>query len=276
MLILLTTFSLILQNKVIGYSGIENLKINVNESDIFREIKLSSKAIKKLKEYEEQEKIPLYEAVTVLMIKNKYDISDVNQYPNGSELKKDFKYMYEKRPKEFKQLLDTYKSVFADIEYFPVAESDISTSKNVGYGDSWMAERLYGGKRGHEGCDIMAGINERDVYPIVSVSDGTVEKMGWLEKGGWRIGIRSKNGAYFYYAHLSRYVEDIKVGQKIKAGEIIGYMGDSGYGEEGTVGRFDVHLHFGIYIKTENNEELSVNPYWVLKCIEENRILYSY
>ena len=46
-------------------------------------------------------------------------------------------------------------------------------------------------------------------------------------------------------------------------------MGDTGYGEEGTRGKFAVHLHLGIYIRTEEYEELSVNPYWVLRWAEE-------
>ena len=48
-------------------------------------------------------------------------------------------------------------------------------------------------------------------------------------------------------------------------------MGDTGYGEEGTRGKFAVHLHLGIYIHTEEYEELSVNPYWVLRWAEKMR-----
>ena len=53
-------------------------------------------------------------------------------------------------------------------------------------------------------------------------------------------------------------------------------MGNTGYGSEGTSGRFDVHLHFGIYAKTENYNELSYNPYCILKYLENNVILASY
>ena len=45
--------------------------------------------------------------------------------------------------------------------------------------------------------------NRRDFYPVRSMTDGVVEKIGWLTLGGWRIGIRSFRGRYFYYAHLS-------------------------------------------------------------------------
>ncbi len=87
------------------------------------------------------------------------------------------------------------------------------------------------------------------------MTDGIIEKIGWLEMGGWRIGVRAPGGAYLYYAHLYSYAGDFKEGDRIKAGELIGYMGDTGYGKtEGTRGNFDVHLHVGIYIKTDHNE----------------------
>ena len=49
---------------------------------------------------------------------------------------------------------------------------------------------------------------------------------------------------------------------------MLGYVGDSGYVEEGTVGQFAVHLHFGIYIQTADGREVSVDPYWILKGLE--------
>lgn len=53
-------------------------------------------------------------------------------------------------------------------------------------------------------------------------------------------------------------------------------MGDSGYGEEGTVGQFDVHLHFGIYINDNNGNEISINPYHILKALENNKKYSEY
>ena len=96
-----------------------------------------------------------------------------------------------------------------------------------------------------------------------------VEKIGWLTLGGWRIGIRSFRGGYFYYAHLSSYARDFQEGDLVSAGDLLGYMGDSGYGPEGTTEKFDVHLHVGIYIEGKNQEEISVNPYWPLRYLEE-------
>ena len=94
--------------------------------------------------------------------------------------------------------------------------------------------------------------------------------MGWLELGGYRIGIRSEHNIYFYYAHMDRYRSNLKVGQIVKKGEVLGWMGDSGYGTEGTNGKFPVHLHFGIYI-TDGEQEYSVNPYPYLISMEKNK-----
>ena len=45
-------------------------------------------------------------------------------------------------------------------------------------------------------------------------------KIGWLEKGGNRIGIWTEAGAYFYYAHLDSYA-NLKVGDQVKAGHCV-------------------------------------------------------
>ena len=140
-----------------------------------------------------------------------------------------------------------------------------------------MFERTFGGKRGHEGCDVMADINQRGIYPIISMTGGVVEKLGWLPQGGNRIGIRSENGGYFYYAHLYNYAEELQVGDSVLAGEFLGFMGDSGYGvSEGTVGNFAVHLHIGIYVPDENGEDISINPYPILQEHQEDILEYVY
>ncbi len=166
-------------------------------------------------------------------------------------------------------------AVWADVKYFPVPKSSWDEDMTVSFENSWKFERIFGGKRYHEGCDIMANENKRGVYPVISMCDGVVEKKGWLTKGGYRLGIRGKSGAYFYYAHLQSYA-DIAEGDTVKAGQLLGFMGDSGYGEEGTTGKFDVHLHVGIYIKTEHNEEVSVNPYPVLKYLQERKLTMDF
>ena len=163
------------------------------------------------------------------------------------------------------------RAVWDDVEYFPVAEPSNRSDAAVTFEDSWMFGRSYKGERGHEGTDIMAAVNERGLYPVVSMTDGTVMNKGWLELGGWRLGIETERGAYFYYAHLDSYA-DIEVGDEVKAGDFLGYMGDSGYSrEEGTTGNFPVHLHMGIYLYPDGRE-VSVNPYGVLRYAEDRRV----
>lgn len=181
----------------------------------------------------------------------------------------------EEKPVEWMKLVNGFKTILADIEYFPVAVSGDGFS-GLSYENGWGDARTYGGDRLHEGTDIMDNANVRGSYPIVSVSDGVVEHIGWLEQGGYRIGIRSPHGAYFYYAHLAYYAEDFVIGRTVSAGQVIGFMGDTGYSAvEGTVGNFPVHLHFGIYLETDHYDELSVNPYYILKYLEKNTVSYA-
>ena len=164
---------------------------------------------------------------------------------------------------------------FSDFKYFPVA-LNFSETSSIYYEDTYGDERTYGGDRLHEGIDIMSANNIRGELPVVSVCDGVIENIGWLELGGYRIGIRSENDVYYYYAHLYRYDDNIAEGDEVLAGQILGYMGDSGYSKvEGTVGNFPVHLHFGIYIK-EKGEEISINPYEILKKFEKNILRYDF
>lgn len=167
--------------------------------------------------------------------------------------------------------------VWEDSKYFPVAESTYSDDYTLTYVDSWLQGRSYGGNRVHEGCDLMASENVRGHYPIVSISDGVVEQLGWLKLGGYRIGIRSPGGVYFYYAHLSDYASELTIGDSVKAGELLGFMGDTGYSEiEGTTGNFPVHLHLGIYLNDENGDEKAYNPYPFLLELEKNKIQYYF
>lgn len=162
------------------------------------------------------------------------------------------------------------ENVEKDVNYHPIPESIVDKSLKISYIDGWMVERNYKGKRGHEGTDVMANVDKRGIYPVLSMTDGVITNLGWLEKGGYRVGITSNSGIYYYYAHLDSYA-NITEGQNIKAGELLGYMGDSGYGPEGTKGQFAVHLHVGIYT-VRDGQEISVNPYHVLRFLENRKV----
>lgn len=104
------------------------------------------------------------------------------------------------------------------------------------------ARRSFGGRRIHEGVDIFADYGT----PVLACSYGYVELMGWNRLGGWRIGIRDANNMYYYYGHLSAFQKGLRQGDLVRPGQVIGYVGSSGYGPPGTSGKFPPHLHFGL------------------------------
>ena len=69
--------------------------------------------------------------------------------------------------------------------------------------------------------------------PVIAVESGYVEALGWNQYGGWRIGIRSfDKKRYYYYAHLRQnypFQAELKEGDVVTAGDVIGYLGHTGY-----------------------------------------------
>ncbi|MFS0775454.1 M23 family metallopeptidase [Neobacillus sp. 3P2-tot-E-2] len=126
---------------------------------------------------------------------------------------------------------------------------------NHSYRSTWGDARGWGGRRIHEGTDIFAGYG----VPVRSTNYGIVEMKGWNKFGGWRVGIRDINNTYHYFAHLSGFAKDLKVGQIVEPGTLIGGVGSSGYGPPGTSGKFPPHLHYGMY-KDNGYTEWSFDP----------------
>jgi murein DD-endopeptidase MepM/ murein hydrolase activator NlpD len=114
--------------------------------------------------------------------------------------------------------------------------------------DSWGAARS--GNRHHQGIDIFAPCGT----PIHSATDGVVFTVGTNSLGGQIVRILGPGGYWHYYAHLSRY-GDVREGQVVQAGTVLGYVGVTG-NAQGT----PCHLHYGIY--TWGNRPR--NPYVLL------------
>lgn len=248
----------ILQNQLYHHGKTMNLSENLCDSDVFRRMDLSKEALESLVELQNRGYSP-GRVLAVLLPWNHFQTPPKVIW-NLEEYHEVFLEFTTYRKGQLADFQKGCSAIWDDLQVFPV-------QAEVSYENSWMSERNYGGTRGHEGCDLMPPKNQRELYPVRSITDGTVENIGWLPKGGYRIGIRSPKGGYFYYAHLSSYAEDFEVGDPVSAGTFLGYMGDSGYGEEGTTGKFDVHLHLGIYIRTQKSEEVSINPYWILRYL---------
>jgi murein DD-endopeptidase MepM/ murein hydrolase activator NlpD len=96
--------------------------------------------------------------------------------------------------------------------------------------------------------------------PILATDDGEIVKLTRESRGGITIYQKDSTGRYvFFYCHLSRYARDLRVGQQVSKGEVIGYVGATGHVIGGA------HLHFSITRLPEDDdnlrEGLAVNPY---------------
>lgn len=126
---------------------------------------------------------------------------------------------------------------------------------NCFFGDTWGAAR--GGGRLHEGVDIIA--NEgRLLYAVV---DGEISKQYWDQPGalsGNGLRVAQPNGTYFTYLHMSSFAPGIKLGTQVKAGDVIGFVGNTGSSAT-------PHVHFEIH----PNGGGAVNPYPLVKAIDD-------
>jgi murein DD-endopeptidase MepM/ murein hydrolase activator NlpD len=111
----------------------------------------------------------------------------------------------------------------------------------------------------HEATDIVALRNT----PVLAVEDGTIKSLFVSKAGGLTIYEFDPSERYcYYYAHLERYVPGLKVGQRVKKGQIIGYVGTSGNAPPDAP-----HLHFGVTIVGPEKKWWGgkpINPYPIL------------
>lgn len=148
------------------------------------------------------------------------------------------------------------------------------------YEDTWGAARPQGG---HEGADLMSPTGT----PEFAITDGTLvlvkgaNENGWNRLGGYTVMLEAaydagpiKKGDLFYYAHMDE-ESALRVGTKVRAGQQIGVVGDTGEGREATRGKFPPHLHLGWYDagsadSRTNLESGAMNPYPLLLWLEDN------
>ena len=152
-----------------------------------------------------------------------------------------------------------YENKYGIKAFLPIA-------KNYGFShyDDFGNSRSYGYKRVHLGNDLMGSVGT----PIIAVESGRVEACGWNQYGGWRIGIRSFDGKrYYYYAHLRKnhpYAKDMCEGKIVKAGDVIGYLGMTGYSTKENVNNINIpHLHFGMQLIFDESQKDGVNQIWI-------------
>lgn len=123
----------------------------------------------------------------------------------------------------------------------------VCPTKNFWLGAGWGANR---GSRSHKGVD-MGG---KRGTPIFAVERGRINRTKRQSNGALQIVMRGKSGSMYYYGHMDKVL--IKGRQKVKKGQVIGKMGDSG-------SRGQVHLHFEYW--KSGRESAAINPMKFLK-----------
>lgn len=191
---------------------------------------------------------------------------------------------------DIKSLKDIFESFYGGIEkddkkgrtyydwYFPIA-----SGYKVDYVNSWGDKRNRpNGEGKHEGTDLIC----KEGTPIIAVESGKITGIGWNMNGGWRISITSKDGKrYWFYAHMRKvhpYVKSLKKGSEIEGGQVIGYVGSTGYSnnipnnampenENAIDGKFVAHLHIGVY-RVLNGTNVAYNAFHIMEVLKVNKI----
>lgn len=145
------------------------------------------------------------------------------------------------------------------------------------HADDFGNSRSYGFRRKHLGHDMYGSIGT----PICAVEDGIVTEFGWNKYGGWRISIRSLDTKRsYYYAHLRKnnpYIKGLQKGDKIIAGQVIGYLGVTGYStKENNNMSCPAHLHIGMQLIFDESQyqgakEIWIDMYAITKFLSHNR-----
>lgn len=123
-----------------------------------------------------------------------------------------------------------------------------------------MFDEQRGASRRHEAIDLLAPRNT----PVVAVEDGTIAKLFVSDAGGITVYQFDPTATYcYYYAHLEGYAAGLKEGDRVKRGDLLGYVGTTGNAPKDTP-----HLHFAIFQLTEKKQwwqGTPIDPYTVLR-----------
>ena len=184
-----------------------------------------------------------------------------------SKNKKAFAYYKEAYGAVLSGMIGPYREITADGTetegYGLLAYSPIARGYGYSHYDDFGASRSYGYKRKHLGHDLMGSVGT----PVIAVEGGFVEACGWNQYGGWRLGIRSFDGKrYYYYAHLRKNhpYTDMYEGKIVDAGEVIGYLGMTGYSRKENTNNIDTpHLHYGMQLIFDASQKDGWNQIWI-------------
>ncbi len=129
----------------------------------------------------------------------------------------------------------------------PVPVDDI---KRSALKDTWGAARSQG--RSHAGIDILAPRGTK----VYSATEGLIADLRDNNLGGKVIWVLGPAGSWHYYAHLDGQKRGLKVGSRVKKGDLLGYVGNSGNARHTSP-----HLHYGIYLDGKGRGAVNPFPY---------------
>ncbi len=142
---------------------------------------------------------------------------------------------------------------FAQLQHLPLAKSlpiPVAKASRQQLSDTWGASRGQG--RLHEGIDIMAPRGTK----VHSTTIGIIADLRDNSLGGKVIWIKGPAGSWHYYAHLDRHHRGLKVGDAVKKGQLLGYVGNTGNAKHTAP-----HLHYGIYLQGKGRGAVNPFPY---------------
>ncbi len=215
----------------------------------------------------------LYKSADVDTFINQLKTKSVSEITSGMKY---FSYFHEAYSAVLSGLLGKYRKDGKE-EYGLIGFSPIAKTFPYSGCDDFGVKRTYGYTRPHLGHDMMATTGT----PVIAVESGFVEALGWNQYGGWRIGIRSfDRKRYYYYAHLRQnrpYAAGLAAGKTVHAGDVIGYVGRTGYSSKENVNNIKTsHLHFGLQLifdesQKECNNEIWINAYPLTQLLRQNQ-----
>ena len=185
--------------------------------------------------------------------------------------KKGFAYYSESYQAAVGGLVGEYKIASPDnlgeateTKYGLKAYSPIAHGYSYSHTSDFGVSRSFGFNRRHLGNDLFGSVGT----PIIAVESGTIVNVGWNRYGGWRLGILSNDGKrYYYYAHLRKghpFAQDFQEGDSVLGGDVIGYLGMTGYSDKEDVNGMKVpHLHFGLELVFDESQLESDNEIWI-------------
>ncbi|MDP3718398.1 MAG: M23 family metallopeptidase [Acidobacteriota bacterium] len=123
-----------------------------------------------------------------------------------------------------------------------------------------MFDEQRGTSRRHEAIDLLAPRHT----PVIAVEDGTIARLFISDAGGLTVYQFDPTSTYcYYYAHLEGYAAGLKDGDRVKRGDLLGYVGTTGNAPKDTP-----HLHFAIFQLTDQKQwwqGTPIDPYTVLR-----------